>query len=145
MTNRRIDPSNPSLNSLFNDPFELLNLVTGNTGHQTSYPPYNIIKETDDKFVVEIALAGFRKEEIKIEAKQNTLIVSGKKVKQVAIDGETEVKYTYKGIATRDFVREFALAQYVFVRGAHYQDGILSIKLEREIPEEKKTRIVDIE
>lgn len=126
------------------DPFADLFQMVNDVSKQTSYPPYNIIKETDDKFVVELALAGFKKDEIKVETKQDKLTISGKKIHKVAEEGET-VNYVHKGIGTRDFVREFVLSQYVYVKGANYQDGILTVKLEREVPEEKRPRVVDIE
>lgn len=122
---------------------DILDMVSG-VSKQTTYPPYNIIKETEDDYIVEVALAGFKRDDIKIETKQNVLTISGKKALKVAEDGET-INYVHKGIGTRDFVREFSLDQYVFVKKAQYQDGILRVFLKREVPEEKKPRVVDIE
>jgi len=100
------------------------------------YPPYNIFKYKDN-YVLEIAVAGFAKEDITITVKELTLTVEG--VKLPSVD-----EYVHKGIANRDFKQEFVLAEYVVVKGAELKDGLLRIALEQELPEEKKAKIITI-
>ena len=102
----------------------------------TSYPPYNIFK-TKDNYVLEIAAAGFAKEDIKISVKELTLTVVGSALPSVDT-------YVHKGIASRDFKQDFCLAEYVVVDGAEMKDGMLRILLRQELPEEKKPKIIEI-
>jgi len=97
-----------------------------------NYPPYNIIKLSEDKFVIEIAAAGFDKKDFRIDLKDKSLRVKAEK------DTKDERELIHRGIAGRSFERVFALAEYVEVRGAEYKNGILSISLDRVIPEEEK-------
>lgn len=106
---------------------------------QGGYPPYNIIKEGDEKYAVQIAVAGFNKDEIEIELKEGNLIVSGKKAKE-----EVETNFIHRGIGTRAFTRTFTLSDDVVVKGADLDNGILVVELERIIPEEKKPRKIEI-
>lgn len=101
-----------------------------------SYPPYNIYKSKDN-YVLEIAAAGFSREDIKISVKELTLTVEGSALPSVD-------NYVHKGIATRDFKQEFALAEYVVVDGAEMKDGMLRILLRQELPEEKKPKVITI-
>ena len=110
------------------------------------YPPYNI--ETFNKQVngsevtgyrVEIAVAGFKADELNIEAKENTLTVTGRK----ASNDDTR-KFLHRGLAERNFERRFQLADYVVVTGAALSDGVLSIDLERQLPEALKARRIEI-
>ena len=99
---------------------------------QGNYPPYNIVKLNEDQFVIEIAAAGFSKKEFSIDLKDLSLRVKAEK-------GETvEKEFVHQGIAARSFERTFALAEHVKVKEATYSDGILAIKLVREIPEAEK-------
>lgn len=102
----------------------------------SGYPPYNILKK-DGQFVLEIAVAGFSKEDISITVKELQLTVEGQ---LEASEDET----VYKGIATRDFKQNFVLAEYVVVKGAELKDGMLRITLEQELPEEKKPKVIEI-
>lgn len=97
-----------------------------------NYPPYNIVKKDDDNYVIEIAVAGFDKKDFSISLKESSLTVKAEKAK--ADDKE----FLHQGIAGRSFQRTFALADHVKVKGAEYINGILSISLLREIPEEEK-------
>ena len=107
---------------------------------QTNYPPYNIIKTGDNRYEVEIAVAGFLESEISITVEDGVMSVEGvKKPNEDAKDG-----YIHKGIAERDFTRKFTLADTVEVRGADMNNGILSIVLENVIPEHKKPRKIAI-
>lgn len=108
----------------------------------TSYPPYNITKLGDGKFMVQIAVAGFRKEDIVITLEERTLVVSSE------VEDDDNPKYgevIHHGIAQRDFKQTFALAEYVEVESAEMKDGILTINLFTNIPEEKKPKVIDIQ
>jgi len=103
-----------------------------------TYPPYNIVKVDDDEtYIIEIAAAGFSKEDIELTYTENQLVVKGSK------DGD-EADYLHKGIAARTFEKSFILGDDVKVVEANMTDGILSIRLEREIPEHKKPRTIEI-
>lgn len=102
------------------------------------YPPFNIVRQGDDRYRIDLAVAGFRPDEIEISTQQNMLVVTGRKG-----DGE-EGHVLYRGIAGRDFERRFGLADHVQVRSADLQDGVLSIALTREIPEAMKPRKIAI-
>jgi molecular chaperone IbpA len=110
----------------------------GNTG----YPPYNILRVDDNHFIIELAVAGFSMEELNITQTRSELLIEG--VPYVADDSVT-IGYLHKGIANRSFKRVFTIADYVEVKGATLELGILSIELEREIPEELKPRKITIE
>ena len=107
---------------------------------QTNYPPYNIIQLDDDSYSIEIAVAGFIDEEIEITQEQNTLVITGT---QPDID-DSEVKFLHKGIAARNFRREFTLADHVEVTNANLESGILTVSLKREIPEAMKPKRIAI-
>lgn len=99
------------------------------------YPPYNIIKTDENSYIVELAVAGFRKEDIEIELHEGVLTVKG----DVKTDEETN-EYLYRGIASRGFERRFTLADTILVESADLEQGILTIRLKNIIPEEKKPR-----
>jgi molecular chaperone IbpA len=108
---------------------------------QENYPPFDLIKEGENEYRIELAVAGFKPEELDITAQQNVLIVSGRKKDESEEKGSD---YIYRGIATRSFERRFALADHIQVRGADMRDGLLSIELVREIPEAMKPKKIDI-
>jgi molecular chaperone IbpA len=105
-----------------------------------AYPPYNIESAGEDRYRITFAVAGFAESELGIEVRENTLFVSGQKAEQ----GDDNASYLFKGIATRNFVRKFELADHVRVTGANLHDGLLTIDLLREVPEEKKPRQIAI-
>ena len=108
---------------------------------QENYPPFDLIKKGENDYCIQLAVAGFKPDEIDITAQQNVLIVSGRK------SDETEQKdgdFIYRGIANRSFERRFALADHIQVKGADLKDGMLAIELVREIPEAMKPRKIDI-
>jgi len=105
-----------------------------------NYPPYNVKKIDETKFSVEMALAGFKQDDISIELEDGTLKISA----SVKEDTEDDVIYSHRGISKRDFTRQFTLAEYVVVKNASFVDGILTVDLEREVPEEKKPRMIAI-
>ena len=117
---------------------ELQNNLMGGT---SSYPPYNIKQISEDKYEIEMAVAGFSKSDLQVEIHNNQLTVEGSK--QVQSDGH-EDSYIYRGIGARQFRQTFALADHVRVLGSELKDGILRIDLVREIPEEKKPRLIEI-
>lgn len=104
------------------------------------YPPYNIEKAGDDTYRIVMAVAGFSEAELSITQKEEELLVTGK-----AQPGAEEKEYLYRGIAAREFERRFQLADHVKVVGAGLANGLLTIELRREIPEEKKARAIRIE
>ena len=102
----------------------------------STYPPYNVLKNGDEH-VLELAVAGFSKKDITITVKELTLTVEGKL-------SDAETNYVHKGIAGREFSQNFALAEYVVVKGAELKDGLLRITLKQELPEEKKPKTITI-
>jgi molecular chaperone IbpA len=113
----------------------------GFTQGQENYPPFDLIKLGDNDYRIELAVAGFKPDEIDITAQQNVLVVTGRKKDE---DDQKGDNYVYRGIATRSFERRFALADHIQVRGADMKDGLLSIELKREIPEAMKPRKINI-
>ena len=130
-----LNPSFVGFDELFN---ELERLIDGSQPVQTSFPPHNIIKVDDNRYVVEMAVAGFGKEDIDIELNDGTLVIRGEK------KNKDEVNYLYRGIATRTFTKSIRLIDTIEVRGAEFKDGILKIGLENVIPEHKKPRKIEI-
>lgn len=106
----------------------------------TNYPPYNVIKHTDDQFAIELAVAGFRDGEIDVEVENNQLTIKGEQ----EVDTREGLEYLHRGISARNFVRTFTLADHVEVAEATIANGILTISLERRIPEEKKPKKIAI-
>ena len=147
-----------TFNKLFNETFNTNHVVYGDMlcgnakkaggdiiqtvvscGEKTErYPYYNIIKIDDEKWIIEIALAGFDKSSITVEEKDGYLIVSGKQP-----ENDTN-NYVHRGIALRSFKKSFKLAEWMIVCGATMNNGILSVHVELEIPEEKKPKKFDI-
>jgi molecular chaperone IbpA len=104
------------------------------------YPPYNIERVGDDLYRITLALAGFTRSDVDINVTDGVLVIKGEQ-KDEAADGEV----LYRGIATRAFERTFKLADYVEVKSASFDNGLLRIELAREVPEAKKPRKIDIE
>src|SRR5438270_8960111 len=119
--------------------FDMLENSTLGQGHE-NYPPFDLIKLGDNDYRIELAVAGFKPDEIDVTAQQNVLLVTGRKKDEADEKGN----YVYRGIATRSFERRFALADHIQVRGADMKDGLLSIDLVREIPEAMKPRKINI-
>ena len=105
----------------------------------SGYPPYNIERTDENTYRIEIAVAGFRPEELNIEVKENLVTVQGRK----AANDEPR-RFLHRGLAERNFERRFQLADYVVVTDAQIADGLLSISLKRELPEQLKPRQVPI-
>lgn len=104
------------------------------------YPPFDLEKVGDDSYRITLAVAGFRPDEIEIVAHQNQLVVTGRKAEDHAADQ----RYLHRGIAARPFERRFELADFVEVRSAAFENGLLVISLQREVPEAMKPRKIDI-
>jgi molecular chaperone IbpA len=105
----------------------------------TGYPPYNIETVGENAYRIEIAVAGFKPEELGIEFRESTLTVQGKKA-----PGDEAKRYLHRGLAERNFERRFQLADHVVVTGAGLADGLLVIELERQLPEQLKPRRIEI-
>ena len=105
----------------------------------SNWPPYNIETTGENEYRIELAVAGFRPEELNVEVKENTLTVAGRK----AANDENK-RYLHRGLAERNFERRFQLADYVFVTDADLHDGLLCISLKRELPEAMKPRRIEI-
>ena len=111
------------------------------TSQENGWPPYNIETTGEDVYRIELAVAGFAPDELNIEAKENLLTVTGKKAPQ---DDTVQRNFLHRGLAERDFERRFQLADYVVVKGAALSHGLLTIELQRELPESLKPRRIEI-
>lgn len=120
--------------------FSLLDQANGDGS--TGYPPYNIERSGENDFRITVAVSGFSQNEISIVAKENTLTIKGEKAANENSTGQTEV--LYRGIASRAFERQFQLADFVQVKNATLENGLLHVDLVREIPEAKKPRVIPI-
>lgn len=118
---------------------DLIGTVTGNDVSNTSYPPFNIVKKSNDDYRISIAVAGLSEKDIKVEVHQNKLLVTAKKS-----DEGNGVEYLHRGIAERGFARKFYLADHIVVTQAACEDGMLHIDLKREVPEALKPRTIKI-
>jgi len=108
--------------------------------NNAGYPPYNVEKSGDDKYQITLALAGFVRDDIKINIQEGTLTVAGEK----ADSKDDGIEYLHRGIANRSFTRNWSLAEYVEVVEAKMENGMLYIALERLVPEEKKPKSIKI-
>src|SRR5580698_7721831 len=105
----------------------------------TGYPPYNIERTGDHEYRIEIAVAGFKPNELATEVKESVLVVQGRKPAN-----DAERRFVHRGLAERNFERRFQLAEYVAVPGAQLADGLLAISLKRELPEALRPRRIEI-
>ena len=131
----QLTPYAVGFDRIFNN---LNRFADSNFSKSDGYPPYNIRKEGDYNFVIEIALAGFGKKDIEVEVVDSELSV--RSVKENTIDEST----VYRGISYRKFERKFSLADDVLVKGASLENGMLTISLERVVPEEKKPKLIEV-
>jgi len=106
---------------------------------KSTFPPHNILKLDDTRYIVDLAIAGFSKDEIDISVNSGVLTVKGEKE-----DKESDVQYLHKGIGTRSFTKTITVADTIEVKGAEFKDGILRIGLENVVPEHKKPRKIEI-
>lgn len=105
----------------------------------TNYPPHNIARTDEQHYYIEIAVAGFRKNEISVEVEGDIITVKGERDRE-----EDTTQYLYRGLSARDFVRYFQMSEHMVLKGAQIQEGILRIDMEFIVPEDKKPRVVDI-
>jgi len=105
-----------------------------------NYPPHNILRLADNEYAIQLAVSGFEKNEISVTVESNVLIVKGE---SMTTDYAPE-QYLHRGLATRDFVKEFPLAEHIEVVGAETKNGMLIVKLVRNIPESAKPKVIDI-
>ena len=127
----------------FDDMFDQFESMLGNGGLvQNNYPPYNIRKAGKDKYAIELAVAGFNKDDVEIEYEDKLLTVKTKKIdKTVEKDGS---EILHRGISQRSFSRSFTIADDVKVNGAELKDGLLTINCEKIVPEHKKKKLIPI-
>lgn len=109
-----------------------------------NYPPHNLIKTGENEYEIQLAVTGFEKNEITVTIEDNVLVIKGEKVEPALIDGQEAPVYLHRGLATRDFCKEFPLAEHIEVVGAETKNGMLTVKLVRNIPESAKPKVIDI-
>jgi len=122
---------------LFRDMLNMVEKTPNRTA--SSYPPHNLIKNGNGKYVVELAAAGFSKEELEIKTEDGTLTISGRKKEE-----EDDERFAQKGIAKRPFSKSFHLASDVVVDGVSFRDGMITIDLQQVVPEDKKEKIYNL-
>ena len=129
----------------FDDMFDQFENMLGNGGlsMQSNYPPYNIRRTGQDKYSIEVALAGFSKNDVEVEFEDNLLTVRTKQVDK-SENKNDDGEIIHKGISQRHFARSFTIADDVKVNGAELKDGLLTIACERIIPEHKKRKLIEI-
>ena len=125
--------------SMFDRLFGALDHPNPNPNNKQGYPPYNIRKEGETKYFIEMAVAGFSEEDLEVELKEGILSVQSKPLNE-----EDETTYVHRGIAKRTFERNFTLSDDVIVKGCGLINGMLTVELEKVIPEEKKSRLIPI-
>ena len=129
----------------FDDMFDQFENMLGNgsLSMQSNYPPYNIRRTGQDKYSIEVALAGFSKNDVEVEFEDNLLTVRTKQVDK-SDNKNDDCEIIHKGISQRHFARSFTIADDVKVNGAQLKDGLLTIACERIIPEHKKKKLIEI-
>jgi molecular chaperone IbpA len=105
-----------------------------------NYPPHNILRLGDNEYAIQLAITGFAKSEISVTVEENVLVVKGE---SMTTDYAPE-QYLHRGLATRDFAKEFPLAEHIEVSGAEIANGMLTVKLIRNVPESAKPKVIDI-
>ena len=110
-------------------------------GNRSSYPPYNIRREGDEKYLIELAIAGLKEDDLEVSLQSQVLTIRSKKENA---GSEENTNYVHRGIAKRQFEREFTLSDDIVVKGCDLTNGMLTIELEKIIPEEKRARLIPI-
>ena len=131
-----LTPFTVGMDRMFRDLEQFSNTYTGSS---TGYPPYNIEQFDDGKWVISMAIAGFGEDDIKVSQQERNLTVKGK-IK----DKDDENEFVHRGIANRSFERTFRLGPHVLVKNAVLKNGMLTIDMEQEIPEEEKPKVIPI-
>ena len=106
----------------------------------TGYPPHNIVRLAENLYCIEMAVAGFKKSDVQVEVEDTTLTVRGT---SETLESATR-EYLHRGLSSRDFVRSFPLAEHMVVKDAKIENGVLTINIERIVPEALKARVIDI-
>lgn len=119
----------------------MIDAASAQASNTASYPPYNVVRLSDDAYRIDLAVAGFTQDELSIESEQNRLTITGR-IEDKSANDDTE--YLHRGIAERGFERHFQLADHVHVESADLANGLLSISLKRELPEALKPRTIEI-
>ena len=109
------------------------------TGNRANFPPYDIIKNSDENTEIHLALAGYSKDDISVQVKERILTISSR-----GVDKKDDVEYNYKGVAKRAFTIKFSLGQYVEVQDVSMKDGMLIIKAVKNVPEDKQVKVLTI-
>jgi|TARA_R100000278_G_scaffold112213_1_gene89937 molecular chaperone IbpA len=123
---------------LFRDMLRMKNHQAGSSIYN-AYPPHNLVENSDGKYTIELATAGFTKEELEVKTEYSKLTISGRKAEE-----EDDEKIVHKGIAKRPFSKSFTLAEDVVVDDVSFKDGLLTIKLQKVVPEDKKEKIYSL-
>jgi molecular chaperone IbpA len=131
------------IQTIFNDPFFLGfgdQFVRWETNKKTtsSFPPYNVKKIDEDNFTIELAVAGYDRDELEINVEKDTLTIKSDK------ENDDKSEFMHRGIAGRNFTQHFTLGEYMNVKSASLENGMLIIKIERELPEEAKPKTIKI-
>lgn len=121
----------------FDSLFDELERIHSSARSNDNYPPHNVVKIDEEKFLIELALAGFKKEDIQVEVKDGILKIKGEM-------SNDEREFVYKGISSRKFEKSFRLSEFVVIDGADLNDGILVVYARVELPEEKRPREIEI-
>ncbi len=137
----RIDAFNRALIG-FDQIFDAMERRYGNSVNN-NYPPHNIIKTGENQYEIQIAVTGFEKSEISVTVESNVLTVTGEGAESIRHENP-EIVYLHRGLATRDFAKEFPLAEHIEVAGAEIRNGMLTVKLIRNVPESAKPKVIDI-
>jgi len=116
---------------------ELDQQITQGVTHSSAFPRHNVIKIDEEHSRIELALAGYNREDLCVDIEGETLVISGSK-------NDNEVNYLHKGISYKSFTRKFRLSDYVVVEGAEFNNGLLVVHLKTVMPEEKKTKTIEI-
>ena len=128
----------------FDDMFDQFESMLGNGGMvQSNYPPYNIRKAGKDKYAIEVAVAGFNKNDVEVEYEDNLLTVKTKKIDK-AVEKDKDGEIIHRGISQRSFSRSFTIADNIKVEGAEIKNGLLTINCEKIVPEQKKRKLIPI-
>ena len=122
----------------FDRTFDTLALLASSRAKEANYPPYNIRKVSEDQYTIELAVAGFEEKDIDIELIEETLTIKGNRPE------ETKDGFLHQGLATRDFVKKFVLSDDMVIKGAALSNGMLYVRVERIIPDEKKPRKIEL-
>ena len=122
----------------FDRTFDTLALLASSRAKEANYPPYNIRKVSEDQYTIELAVAGFEEKDIDIELVEETLTVKGNRPE------ETRDGFLHQGLATRDFVKKFVLSDDMVIKGAALSNGMLYVRVERIVPDEKKPRKIEL-